>query len=300
MNRCAFLTYDRAPDITADDRLAIPHLERLGWTIEAVPWRQAVALASGFDAMVLRSAWDYHRHLDEFLDVITRVEQAGVRLFNAPSLVRWNAAKSYLRDLDAQGFPTVPTVYRDGLANGTLHELFDELGADDIVVKPLVSASAEGTERVDRHISPDRLRTVEEHFATRELMAQPVARAVLDEGEYSLIYLGGSFSHAIRKTPKHGDFRVQEAHGGMNRPAEPDPSQLSLGTAVIDSLLTSPLYARVDIVKANDADGWWLMELELVEPALYLALGAGAPERFARAIDLRVRDSAAEAVNASR
>ena len=263
--------------------------------MEALPWRKAPARAREFRAIVLRSTWDYHRHLDEFLDALAQIEDAGTLLLNPLPLVRWNVSKTYLADLAPKGIPTVPTVYRDRLGPGDLESIFEEIGANDIVMKPLVSASAEGVIRVDRYATADHVRRIEALFGTHALMAQPVARAVLEEGEYSLIYLGGAFSHAVRKTPKPGDFRVQENHGGMNRPANPEESLLAMGDAVLRTLEDSPLYARADIVRANDGAGWWLMELELVEPALYLALGNGAPERFARALEGRVRHSATDA-----
>ena len=176
--------------------------------------------------------------------------------------------------------------------------MFEELGADDIIVKPVVSASAEGTERIDRHAPVARVRQLEAQFATRALMAQPVARAVLDEGEFSLIYLGGTYSHDVRKTPRLGDFRVQEEHGGVIRPAEPEAALLMTGDAVLTALPEVPLYARVDIVRANDRAAWWLMELELIEPALYFGMHPGAAERFARALDDRFQAHRASAATA--
>jgi glutathione synthase/RimK-type ligase-like ATP-grasp enzyme len=295
LKHCAFLTYDRRPEPTDDDRLAIPHLERLGWSVEALSWRAAPARARDFDVIVIRSTWDYHHHVNEFLEALSQIEDAGVAVLNPFSLVRWNVRKTYLRDFASSGIPTVPTVYRDRMSAGELATLFDEVHADDIVAKPLVSASAFGTMRIDRRASADQIRAAEALFADRPFMAQAVVRSVLDEGEYSLIYLGGSFSHAVHKTPKPGDFRVQEEHGGENRPVNPEASLVALGDAVLATLSEPPLYARVDIVRANDLGDWWLMELELVEPALYLALGDGAAERFARAVDARVRESATDA-----
>lgn len=286
--RCAFLSYDGVRRGTVDDRLAIPRLESLGWSVEVVSWRDA-ADWSAHDAVVVRSTWDYHRDPETFLDVLRDIDRSGARLLNSLALIKWNARKFYLRELAALGVATVPTVWREGLSAGGLAELFEDLAADDIIVKPVVSASADGTELIDRHAPSVRLRHVEAQFAARAFMAQPVARAVLDEGEFSLIYLGGTYSHAVRKTPRVGDFRVQEEHGGTIRPAEPEPPLRVAGDAVLAALPEVPLYARVDIVRANDAAGWWLMELELIEPALYLGTSPGAPERFARALDDRFR-----------
>jgi glutathione synthase/RimK-type ligase-like ATP-grasp enzyme len=282
------------PQGTTDDRLAIPPLESRGWHVDVLSWR-AAADWSAYDAVLIRSTWDYHRDPDTFLQVLGEIDRSGAGLLNPLALVRWNARKSYLRELDSLGVATVPTVWRERLEVGELASLFEELAADDVIVKPVVSASAEGTARIDRHAPIACVRQIEAQFATRAVMAQPVARAVLDEGEFSLIYLGGAFSHAVRKTPRLGDFRVQEEHGGTIRTAEAEATLLNAGEAVIAALPEVPLYARVDIVRANDLAGWWLMELELIEPTLYLGMSPGAPERFARALDGRIQTRRASA-----
>jgi glutathione synthase/RimK-type ligase-like ATP-grasp enzyme len=285
--RCVFLTSPALPGGTEDDGLARAALERLGWQVDVVSWRDAALGAC--DAAVIRSTWDYHHHLEAFLAVLANAEAAGSVLLNPLRLVSWNARKTYLRDLASRGISTVPTVWRERLAPGSLPGLFVELGAGDIVVKPVVSASADGAVRLDRRVTPERARDIENRFVGRALMAQPVALAILEEGEYSLIYLDGAFSHAVRKTPRPGDFRVQEEHGGMIRPCEPAESLRAAGDAVLAALPEVPLYARADIVRSNDGADWWLMELELIEPALYLGMHDGAPERFARVLDARFR-----------
>ena len=292
--RCAFLSYDGAQRGTVDDRLAIPPLESRGWRVDVVSWRAAVAW-NAYDAVVIRSTWDYHRSPETFLEVLAEIDRSGARLLNPLAIVRWNARKIYLRELDRLGITTVPTVWRERLGAGDMASVFEELAADDIIVKPVVSASAEGTERIDRRAPVTRVRHIEAQFGTRPVMAQPVARAIFDEGEFSLIYLGGAYSHAVRKTPRLGDFRVQEEHGGTIWPAEPEATLRMAGDAVLAALPEKPLYARVDFVRANDAAGWWLMELELIEPALYLGICPGAPEQFARALDDRCTERRARA-----
>jgi glutathione synthase/RimK-type ligase-like ATP-grasp enzyme len=288
MRRCAFLTHRGSAAATSDDRLAVGELQSRGWRIDPVPWRSRGVPWQVYDAVVIRSTWDYHRHPHEFLERLAEIDSAGVRLFNPLAVVRWNADKTYLRDLASRGVPTVPTIWRDRLEPGGLGGLFEALSAVDIVVKPLVGASAEGTERIDRHALADRRHEIEARFAAQPLMAQPFARAVIDEGEYSLIYLDGTFSHAVRKTPRAGDYRVQEEHGGAAGSVEAEPSLRAAGDATLAALEEPPLYARVDIVRSNDRTGWWLMELELIEPNLYLGRHSAAPQRFARALDHRM------------
>jgi glutathione synthase/RimK-type ligase-like ATP-grasp enzyme len=285
--RCAFLTHDRTRTGTADDRVAMAALTAGGWRVDAVPWDEAVPWAS-YDVAVIRSTWDYHRRLGAYLGRLGEIAAAGCRVLNPLPLVRWNADKTYLRELAGLGVATVPASWRTGAPPGCLTTLFDELGADEMVVKPAVSASAEGTALVRRGTSPDPLRAVEAALGDRPFVAQPVATAVRTEGEYSLIYFGGAYSHAVLKTPAPGDFRVQEEHGGTACRVEPDQAQRAAASRALGLVRPVPLYARVDIVRANDGEGWWLMELELIEPALYFGVEREAAGRFAEALEARM------------
>ena len=119
-------------------------------------------------------------------------------------------------------------------------------------------------------------------------MVQPFLSHVITEGEFSLFYFNGKLSHAILKTPKAHDFRVQEEHGGVIRAVEAESELREAGDTALRALDSVPLYARADFVRANHGGGFWLMELELIEPSLYLRMDAEAPERFAQALHERV------------
>lgn len=283
MRRCAFLTLDEVGDFVIDDELAYEPFRAIGWEVEAVSWRRGAGWWHGFDAVLIRSPWDYQDDPRAFLDVLARIEESGVSLFNRLDLVRWNLRKTYLRDLADRGVSTTPTEWRDRLEPGQVLQLFDALQADEIVLKPVVSANADGAFRLNRRAAAERLAEIESYYRDHPLIAQPFARAVLDEGEYSLIFFGGEFSHCILKTPKDGDFRVQEEHGGLIRAVRPDAVLLASARAAVRAAGPPQLYARVDLVRANDGDGWWLMELELIEPSLYLRMDPRAPHRFAEA-----------------
>jgi glutathione synthase/RimK-type ligase-like ATP-grasp enzyme len=173
------------------------------------------------------------------------------------------------------------------LKPGELPGLLDELCAAEIVVKPVVGLNASGAFRIDRRAAREQAGAIEAYYEDRALMAQPFVHAVTTEGEFSLFYFNGELSHAILKTPKSGDFRVQEEHGGSIRRVQAENSLREAGGAVIGALGEAPLYARADFVRANDGDGFWLMELELIEPSLYLRMDDNAPIRFARALHER-------------
>lgn len=287
--RCAFLTMADTAGYVIDDELAEGPLEKLGWCVDTVPWDRPGVTWDRYEVVVVRSCWDYHRRPDEFLTVLEGIVATGVRLENELELVRWNLAKTYLRDLETRGVATTPTLWRPRLSSGELEELFATLASEEIIVKPVVGASAEGAFRLDRSSLRERLGEVEKHFADRALMVQPLARAVLDEGEHSLVYFDGKLSHAVVKTPRRADFRSQEEHGGTVRSAPPGEALRAAGAAAVAALGKAPLYVRVDLVRANDGDGFWLMELEVIEPALYLRMDSAAPQRFARALDVRLR-----------
>ena len=272
MRTCAFLTTDDLDGYVTDDQLAETAMAEIGWRVEHVPWRQGGW--ERYEAAVIRSTWDYHKHPEEFLAALEQIGRAGVRLANPLEVVRWNARKTYLRDLEARGLPVVPTLWNPRPDES----LFDELGTDEIVIKPVVSASAFHTYRLRRGDE------MEAAVADREVMVQPFLRSIVEEGEYSLFFFGGELSHAVLKSPKAEDFRVQEEHGGLIRRVDPPAALVDLGHRIVESLPAPTLYARVDLARLDSGE-YALMELELIEPSLYFRTDPESPRRFARAFE---------------
>jgi glutathione synthase/RimK-type ligase-like ATP-grasp enzyme len=281
--RVAFLTLEHRGDYVIDDALAIDELTRRGWRVDEVPWRRAGVDWRAWDAVVIRTTWDYQRDLAAFLATLDAIDAAGVPLANATPLVRWNARKTYLRDLAARGVPTVPTRWGSGLTGEEVRGLCGALGADECVVKPVVGANAEDTFRVARDEPTERASAVASRFEGRAWMAQPFVRSVLDEGERSVFYFGGAYSHAVVKVPKAGDFRVQEEHGGTIERLEPDGALRAASDRVMAALGEAPLQARVDLVRLDDG-AFALMELEVIEPSLYFRTHPDAASHFADAL----------------
>lgn len=293
MRRCALLTIEDLSGHVFDDDLLLPPLEEAGWQVESVPWT-APEDWSRFDCAVVRTTWDYHKQPDRFIDVLEQIDSQ-TRLFNAYELVRWNVDKVYLRDLADRGVPVVPTRFGQGLDAEKLATLRLDLGGKpdaEIVVKPPISASADDTFRL-RPGDEEADRAVLDCFAERRYMAQPFIRSVVEEGELSVFYFAGELSHSVLKSPKADDFRVQEEHGGRLRRVEPEPAALELGRKTLEALEFMPLVARVDMVRSDgisgdgSAGGFALMELELIEPSLYLSYAPGAATRFADALSAR-------------
>jgi glutathione synthase/RimK-type ligase-like ATP-grasp enzyme len=287
MLRSAFLTLDDSTGFVIDDELAYAPLADLGWRVEAISWRTPSCDWRAYDAVVIRSTWDYITDPDAFLTVLAEIERAGTPLFNALDLVRWNIRKTYLRDLAQRGVPVVPTIWRKRLVPGEVPALIKEIGADEVVIKPVIGLNAHGVFRVNARDARQQSNELNAHYATREFMVQPFLSHVVSEGEFSLSYFNGKLSHTILKTPRAHDFRVQEEHGGVVRLVQAEPELLTAGEIALRALDSVPLYARADFVRANDNNGFWLMELELIEPSLYLRMDTEAPGRFALALNDR-------------
>lgn len=303
--RVALATSEDWPQLSPDDAGIAPALEAAGMDAEIATWTDAAADWGRYDAVVVRSCWDYHDDLPRWMRWIDRVAAgasaaAGPRLWNPPAVLRWNARKIYLDDLVARGVPIVPTVFcgAEVLASA---EAFDRVRGhlpwDELVAKPAVSAGARHTHRArrDDRAAWRSIFTTERAAWIRRgpLLVQPFLPEIAREGEWSLLYFGGVFSHAVLKRPAPGDFRVQERYGGSMAVAPPTPELLSVAAhtlaAAADAVaMRDPaqlLYARVDLVMAGGAP--LLVELEVTEPALFFTAspaGNGAVARFAEAV----------------
>ncbi|AHG93668.1 hypothetical protein J421_6133 (plasmid) [Gemmatirosa kalamazoonensis] len=291
-NTVALATSAAYPELAPDDRLLLAPLARRDVRAEPVVWDDPTVRWTDYGAVVVRSCWDYHLRADAFARWIDRLEGAGVPLWNPPRVLRWNADKRYLRDLARDGVPTVPTRWADGSTRESLAELLASSGWADAVVKPAVSASAFRTWRVSARDALAHESEFRATLAAGPALVQPFVRAVVGEGEWSLVFLGGAYSHAALKRPRAGDFRVQQEHGGSSVRAEPAASVIAQAASIVARYAADCLYARVDGVVDDGA--FRLMELELVEPHLFLEMRADAAELLADGIARVVSRGAAE------
>ena len=287
MKRCAFLTMDNLEGFVSDDELAIEPLAAFGWQAELISWRQTAVPWRTFDAVIIRTTWDYQNDPQAYLSVLEAINRS-TRLENSLSLVRWNMHKSYLRDLEQRGIGIVPTVWGKDLLHKRLGALFQEQQVEEVVIKPVIGANADDTFRLARTADRAVFAQVEAVFGNKAFMAQPFMPGIIEEGEFSLFFFGGDYSHAILKSPESEDFRVQEEHGGKIQAIEAETPLVNRARAAVGVIEPAPLYARVDLVR-TDGDDFVVMELELIEPSLYLRMDADAPARFADAIDSWMR-----------
>ena len=283
--KLAFLTTSGLDGFVTDDDLAVPPLSDLGIELEFVEWRRPTPW-DRFDAVVIRSTWDYMLDPHAFLTGLDGIDGSPARLLNTRALVEWNLDKTYLRDLAGRGVEVVPSRFGHGLRAADVARAFDQLGADDLVVKPTIGASALDTVRVSRDTLEAQAASLEATFVDRGFLIQPFLESIVERGEVSLFYFDGALSHAILKRPAPSDFRVQEEFGASIESLRPTAAMRRAGARALAWVDGSPLYARVDL--APDARGFLLMELELIEPSLYLRTDDQAPGRFARAVHRRL------------
>lgn len=272
------------------DELLYAPLQRYGWHAETVDWRNNSIDWNQFDAVVIRSCWDYQHDPAQFLTILATIERSSAKLDNSLDVVRWNLSKIYLRDLEAKGIPIVPTLWLHDLRRyniGLLLPLFKHWQTPEIIIKPMVSACAEDTFRLDITTLTLYVQILEDTFRQRPCMVQPFIPAIVSEGEFSLFFFGDEYSHTILKTPKSGDFRVQEEHGGQLQSVQPEAILLELSRAALAAIPEPTLYARIDWVRTPN--GFALMELELIEPSLYFNMDVASAERFARVFATRNR-----------
>jgi glutathione synthase/RimK-type ligase-like ATP-grasp enzyme len=246
-----------------------------GFSVEARPWTEAGDL-QGFDLVTPLVAWGYHLDPPRWHGLLDRLERVAIPTLNPVPLLRWNSDKRYLAELGAKRIATIPTKRVEALDESALAAARLEFG-DDLVIKPPVSASADGTHRLaaDDPIPPDAL--------GRTMMVQPFLRSVADEGEYSVMLFGGKFSHSIVKRPKKGDYRVQPHLGGSEQACAAPEGAIDLAQAALAAAPAEAAYARVDMVRDNSGK-LAIIELELIEPALWLQHAPDGGASFASAI----------------
>jgi glutathione synthase/RimK-type ligase-like ATP-grasp enzyme len=279
--RVGFVTFAGAATLTEDDRLALEPLARRGVDVQPLVWDDPAVEWSRYAGLVLRSTWDYHRKGPAFLAWLDRLAAAGCRLWNPVRLVRWNMDKTYLRDLSARGIPISPTEWLAAGRPAGLAGILDRTGWPAAVVKPTLSATAFLTWTASPESAAADQKKLDDMLRRGSVLVQRFEEAIT-AGEWSLVYFAGRFSHSVIKRPAAGDFRVQKEYGGTSHPAEAPERVRLVADRVLGAVELPWLYARVDLVDSES--GVRLMELEMLEPDLFLRHDPGAAERFARAI----------------
>jgi glutathione synthase/RimK-type ligase-like ATP-grasp enzyme len=284
----AYLTgrsYRGAP-IAPGDVPALEHVSRdlilaagreRGIAFETVFWDEPDLAARGFDCAIIRTCWDYTGRANEFMAMMESHERAGLRVFNAASVVRWNSRKTYLREL---GGAAIETVWIEKPDARTIAQAFDQLDAAEVVLKPQIGAGSIATVRLKRNAWSEA-----DLIAGPQgpAMAQPYLRSIETEGERSLFWFGGVYSHAIRKVPHAGDW-LANIPGKTRFVAEtPPPEAMEIAESARARAPGDLLYVRIDLV-LGDVGRWRVIEIEAIEPYLFLDYAPEGARFFVDAI----------------
>jgi glutathione synthase/RimK-type ligase-like ATP-grasp enzyme len=285
--RVAIATCAQFSTVHPDDIYFVSVLERLGVQPVVCIWNDPLVDWKTFDAVLIRTVWDYFRHYAAFLAWLDTLDRLGVPTINDTHLIRWNSEKRYLLDIEQQGVPIIPTRVASA---GRLPEMLSSVGDGEIVIKPSVSGGAWHTVRgtLGTTAFKDAVAALPDDL---DFLVQPFVPEIATNGEWSLLYFAGAYSHAVIKRPASGDYRVQEEHGGIAVQATPDAAIVQAADKALAAAAAlghrEQAYARVDGVVVGGQ--FRIMELELVEPLLHLAIRPEAAERFAAHVVARLQ-----------
>lgn len=259
----------------ADDHALIAELAKLGVTPVERPWTEGLSGIGVTDTLVIRAIWDYHLRPLEFVAWLDDVRHIGCRMINPEALVRWNCQKTYLRELAEKGIATPETYFFRSCEEFANKE--PRLSHSEYVLKPVISASAHRTARV----AASYVATAVRDFAETEFMVQEFLPEIA-AGEWSLIFIGDEYMHAVKKVPASGEFRSQRDFGAKQEAGTPPESAIAQGKRILRLLSEPAAYARIDFVMRADTP--LLIELELIEPELFLANHQDAARQLAHII----------------
>jgi glutathione synthase/RimK-type ligase-like ATP-grasp enzyme len=251
-------------------------LKEAGCSVDPIAWTE-VADVSGYDLVMPLVAWGYHLDYPRWLDLLDRAEAEHWPMINPPALLRWNSDKAYLADLADRGVSTVPTLAVEACCDADLEEARRRFDSDWLVIKPPVSASASGTHRLGPNDD------IPDDSHRRPMIVQPLIEEIARTGEFSLMLFSSEYSHAVVKRPKSGDFRVQPHLGGVTLPSKAPSGAERLAKQALAAAPAKATYARVDIVP-DDEGTLRIMELELIEPALFLDHSPDGGAAFTRSV----------------
>jgi glutathione synthase/RimK-type ligase-like ATP-grasp enzyme len=273
MMKVAIVTYESRgayPDYNAmDEDIVLSNILReLGidfgleiWSDNAVDWKQ-------YSHLLIKSPWDYFDRYVEFLNWCQKIKELGLKVFNSIDTIIWNSEKRYLLDIYEKGFHIVPTQFIDRGTSPDLIDYFSKFGTDQLVIKPTVSGGSKNTLKLNQSNWKEQQDQIDYLLQLEDYMVQPFINEISDPGEYSYLFFNGEFSHAVLKSPKKGEFRVQHFFGGNVTVVHPSKEDLAYIQKIVDEFASQTLYARVDGIWIEGV--FYLMELELIEPYLFL------------------------------
>lgn len=264
--KIACLSCNDLSNYTTDEHLLVSELKHRGHTVETISWMADYDWET-LDCVLIRTTWDYIHHSKKFMEKLELIASK-TKLLNSLDVVKWNFNKRYLFELEKKGVLIVPSLL---LEHSSMVNI--PLDWNEIIAKPLVSNGAYLTQKISRnHV-----------FTGGEWLIQPFLNEIYT-GELSLFYFNGNYSHAVKKIPRRGSFYVQEEHGGDIRPFTPTTELIDLGKSILSKIDHSIFYARVDLVPYQGS--YALMEIELIEPAIYFSKSENAARNYVDAFEI--------------
>jgi len=270
-------------NILLEQELLKSAFEAQGLKVDITYWDNPTYEWQETKSVLFRTIWDYFERFDEFWEWLEQVKTK-TRLINSYELIKWNIDKHYLKDLSSWGIETVPTYFADKGCNMKLHEIAKRNQWKDLVIKPAISASAFKTYKILANEIQANEKLFNSLVQERNMLVQPYFETITQLGEASLMVLDGKFTHAILKKAQPGDFRVQDDFGGTVHNYIPTKAEINFAEKVFETCKTKPVYGRVDIVWDNDKN-FYLSELEIIEPELWIRNYPKCAERIAEAVD---------------
>lgn len=289
MKKLGFITSSEDPNLIGDDHLVFAPLKDLGYSVSPVIWDKSDENLGPYDAFVFRSCWNYHVKFEEFLKWLEILKAQKKPVLNPLSISTWNLNKRYLLELRSKGAAVPQTEW---FAKGSSFDAGDvksKIGlfrSDQVVIRPAISLSGHDTYLVST-AEKEKLKKVWQSMPVdRDILVQEYIPEIRTAGETSLIFFNGEFSHAIRKTPAANEFRIHSEYGGSRTPVVPGDKVIAAAKEILKLAGESLVFARVDVIERPQ--GAILIELEIIDPMLFLGFSEGAPKRFARAIAERL------------
>ncbi|MDG6078876.1 hypothetical protein E3U23_06680 [Erythrobacter litoralis] len=232
---------------------------------------------------MLGTAWDYQDHAEDFIARLDALAERGIAVCNPPEVVRWNADKRYLRDLERRGATIVPTLWFDDAGRDEIECAMEALGVGDVVVKRQVGAGGLGQHRFSANALPE-----QGWRMGRPCMVQPFLPSILDEGEFTFVFIDGTFSHGVRKRAGDGEYRIQSLFGGREEAWSPSADDRATAEEVVAALpFADLLYCRIDMIRLPSGE-LAVMEAEAIEPYLYPEQGRELGAKLTSGITARL------------
>jgi glutathione synthase/RimK-type ligase-like ATP-grasp enzyme len=265
-----------------EDDLLIKFLTSKGLTIKKEIWNNDEVKWENYDLAIVKSPWDYFNLIEDFYAWLAQLKGKNIRLLNPIDIIKWNADKHYLHDIAQAGLKVTDSIFLTKNETVDLNQYFSIFNTEKFIVKPVVSGGSKNTFKVTAANAEEISETLKTLIRKEDFIIQPFLNEIEENGEWSFIYFGGKFSHALIKKAKSGDFRVQSTFGGTVHSVDPSSAVLRKADQYINRFAKDCLYARVDGAIVNEE--FVLMELELIEPFLFLDTNPNALENYYQAL----------------